>query len=135
MALGTGAALALGAAGGLLKNEIERSQAAADRKKAGKANKYSVWTGKSFDYAKDPSLVNNLLQGAALGGMMGGLGSAATGATADAGLGALEGAKVGMDGTMLNQAIRSGAVMPSEASFLKALNTGGVMDPSKIVIG
>lgn len=85
-------ALLIGAALGLGKQMLEKSQNNAQRKALAEANRYSAWTGKNFDMPAAPNLANNILQGAAMGGMMSGLGSAASAASGagSAGLGGSE---------------------------------------------
>ena len=91
-------ALLIGGALGLGKHLLEKNQNNRERKALAEANKYSSWTGKSFDMPAAPSLAGNVLQGAAMGGMMSALApAAASSAAAGGGSWGLGGADMGKE--------------------------------------
>lgn len=63
--------LAIGAALGLVKNQIEQQAAAKKRQYEASVAAYSPWTGLKSEYVQDPNLAANVLLGGGSGAAMG----------------------------------------------------------------
>ena len=68
--------LAIGGGLGLGKHALEAGAAARDRKLQAETARYSPWTGLKPQKTQDPNIFGNLLQGATVASMAGGMGGA-----------------------------------------------------------
>lgn len=126
--------LAVGAGVGLLRNQMQASAAADERKRQAAITRYSPWTNMKGQTVQDPDMLGNVLGGAVTGAALGQSAGAAApeaGAVGPAGAGAT---KYSLMGDATNSAPFGLMSNPSDASrfgLMSGMGSAGAMGGAK----